>query len=69
MRVVPVDRWTGVAGLLAAATALGPAAGAAWSQVRPDAPGSAPVVRLEAPRITPLPEAEWTDEQRALVER
>ena len=69
MRVVPVDRWTGVAGLLAAATALGPAAGAAWSQVRPDAPGSAPVVRLEAPRITPLPEAEWTDDQRALVER
>ncbi len=69
MRVVPVDRWTGVAGLLAAATALGPAAGAAWSQVRPDAPGSAPVVRLEGPRITPLPEAEWTDDQRALVER
>ena len=69
MRVVPFDRSTGVAGLLAAATALGPAAATAWTQVRPDAPGSAPIVRLQEPRIAPLPEAEWTDEQRALVER
>ena len=69
MRVVPFDRSTGVAGLLAAATVLGPAAGTAWTQVRPDAPGSAPIVRLQEPRITPLPEAEWTEEQHALVER
>ncbi len=69
MRVVPFDRSTGVAGLLAAATVLGPAAGTAWTQVRPDAPGSAPIVRLQEPRITPLPEAEWSEEQHALVER
>ena len=69
MRVVPFVRSTGVAGLLVTATALGPAAGTAWTQVRPDAPGSAPIVRLQEPRITPLPEAEWTGEQRALVER
>ena len=69
MREVLFGRSTVVAGLLAAAAALVPAAGTAWSQVRPDAPGSAPLVRLEEPRITPLPEAEWTDEQRALVER
>ena len=30
----------------------------AAAQVRPDAPGSMPVVRLDEPRITPLPEAE-----------
>ncbi|MYD86745.1 MAG: carboxymuconolactone decarboxylase family protein, partial [Acidobacteria bacterium] len=41
----------------------------AAAQVRPDAPGSTPVVRLDAPRIPPLPETEWTAEQRALVER
>ena len=41
----------------------------AAAQVRPDAPGSTPVVRLGEPRISPLPEAEWTAEQRALVER
>ena len=41
----------------------------AAAQVRPDAPGSSPVVRLSEPRIPPLPEAEWTDEQRALVEK
>ena len=68
MRVVPFGSM-GVAGLLVAATALVPAAGAAWSEVRPDAPGSAPIVRLQEPRIAPLPEGEWTDEQRALVER
>ena len=39
------------------------------AQVRPDAPGSTPVVRLGEPRIPPLPESEWTAEQRALVER
>ena len=69
MRVVPFGRSPGLAGLLVAAAVLGPAAGTAWSQVRPDPPGSAPIMRLEAPRIAPLPEAEWTDEQRALVER
>ena len=41
----------------------------AAAQVRPDAPGSTPVVRLDEPRIPPLPEAEWTAEQRALVDR
>ena len=41
----------------------------AAAQVRPDAPGSTPVVRLGEPRIPPLPESEWTAEQRALVER
>ena len=44
-------------------------AGRAAAQVRPDAPGSAPVVRLSEPRIPPLPEAEWTAGQRALVEK
>ena len=69
MRVVSFGRSMGVAGLLVGATALVPAAGTAWTQVRPDAPGSAPIVRLQEPRITPLPEAEWTGEQQALVER
>ena len=41
----------------------------AAAQVRPDAPGNTPVVRLGEPRIAPLPESEWTAEQRALVER
>ena len=58
-----------MAGVVVAATAMGTGAGTAWSQVRPEAPGSTPVVRLQVPRIAPLPEAEWTDEQRALVER
>ena len=40
-----------------------PAAG----QVFPDLPGSTEPVRLTAPRIPPLPEAQWTDEHRALV--
>ena len=40
----------------------------AAAQVRPDAPGT-PAARLGEPRIPPLPEAEWTAEQRALVER
>ncbi len=56
-------------GVVVAATAMGTGAGTAWSQVRPEAPGSTPVVRLGEPRIAPLPETEWTDEQRALVER
>ena len=35
-----------------------------------DPPGSSIFVdRLEQPRVPPLPEAEWTDEQRALIER
>ena len=35
-----------------------------------DPPGSRIFVeRLDAPRVPPLPEAEWTDEQRAVVER
>ena len=33
-------------------------------------PGSiVPAVRLTEPRVPPLPEADWTDEQRALVEK
>ena len=40
----------------------------AAAQVRPDAPGT-PAARLGEPRIPPLPAAEWTAEQRALVER
>ncbi len=39
------------------------------AQVRPDAPGGAPVVRLDEPRIPPLPASEWTAAQRALVEK
>ena len=39
------------------------------AQVLPDLPGNTPPVRLAAPRIPPLPEAEWTDEHRALVAR
>ena len=69
MRVVPLGRSTCLAGLLVAAIAAAPGAEPAWSQVRPDAPGSAPVVRLHEPRIAPLPETEWTAEHRALVER
>ena len=35
-----------------------------------DAPGSGIFVeRLDEPRVPPLPESEWTDEQRAVVER
>ena len=58
-----------IAALLVAGAVLGAAADRATAQVRPDAPGSAPLVRLSEPRIAPLPEAEWTAEQRALVER
>ena len=69
MVAVPFGRSTCVAGLLAVAIAVGAGAGTAWSQVRPETPGSAPIVRLGEPRIPPLPEPEWTAEQRALVER
>ena len=37
------------------------------AQALPDRPGSAQPVRLTAPRIPPLPEAQWTDAHRALV--
>ena len=37
------------------------------AQAIPDLPGSTPPVRLTAPRIPPLPEAQWTDEHRAIV--
>ena len=40
----------------------------ALAQSRPDAPGSRQPVRLSTPRIAPLPESEWTDRQRALVQ-
>ncbi len=37
------------------------------AQSRPDLPGSRQPVRLTTPRITPLPESQWTDQHRALV--
>ena len=58
-----------IAALLVAGAVLGTNADRVAAQVRPDSPGSAPLVRLSEPRIAPLPEAEWTAEQRALVER
>ena len=38
------------------------------AQWRPDLPGSVQPVRLATPRIAPLPESQWTDRHRALVE-
>ena len=69
MRGAPFVGVQVVAGVVTAAIGVGAGTGTAWSQVRPEAPGSTAVVRLEEPRIAPLPETEWTDEQRALVER
>ena len=40
-----------------------------YAQIITTPPGNGPVVRLSEPRITPLPEVEWTAEQRALVEK
>ncbi len=40
-----------------------------YAQIITTLPGNGPVVRLSEPRITPLPEVEWTAEQRALVEK
>ena len=37
------------------------------AQARPDLPGSRQPVRLTTPRIAPLPEAQWTDQHRALA--
>ena len=37
------------------------------AQALPDRPGGTQPVRLTAPRIPPLPEAQWTDAHRALV--
>ena len=37
------------------------------AQALPDLPGSTPPIRLTTPRIPPLPEAQWTDEHRAIV--
>ncbi len=54
--------------LAAAGTALLAAAPAA-AQLRPDPPGTAALVRLDEPRIAPLPESQWTDEHRARVDR
>lgn len=39
------------------------------AQVLPDLPGSTQPGRLTEPRIPPLPEAQWTDVHRALVEK
>ena len=69
MFMIGSRRCLSVVGFLAAGALLGAGASPAAAQVRPDAPGSAPLVRLSEPRIAPLPEAEWTAEQRALVER
>ena len=53
------------AACLAAAGAAAPAV----AQLRPDPPGTAALVRLDEPRIAPLPESQWTDEHRARVDR
>jgi alkylhydroperoxidase family enzyme len=37
------------------------------AQSRPDLPGTRQPVRLTTSRIAPLPESQWTDQQRALV--
>ena len=42
---------------------------ASEAQVRPQPPGSTEVFRLTASRVAPLPETQWTGEQRALVDR
>lgn len=48
---------------------LAASAGLVSAQSRPDPPGTTEVVRLAAPRIPPVPEAAWTAEQRARVDR
>ena len=57
------------AACLAAAGAALLAAAPAAAQLRPDPPGTAALVRLDEPRIAPLPESQWTDEHRARVDR
>ena len=69
MFMIGSRRCLSVVGFLAAGALLAAGADPVAAQVRPDAPGSAPLVRLGEPRIAPLPEAEWSAEQRALVER
>ena len=69
MSVISSRRSIGVVGFFVIGAVLAGGSQQATAQVRPDAPGSAPLVRLGEPRIAPLPEAEWTDAQRALVER
>jgi 4-carboxymuconolactone decarboxylase len=39
-----------------------------FAQARPGAPGSRQPVRLTSPRIAPLPESEWTEQHRAIVQ-
>lgn len=41
----------------------------AWSEVRSGVPSRVPIVRVQEPRIKLLPAVEWTEEQRALLER
>ena len=69
MCMIASRRYNTIAALLVAGAVLGTNADRAAAQVRPEAPGSTPLVRLSEPRIAPLPEAEWTPEQGALVER
>ena len=57
------------AACLAAAGAALLAAAPGAAQLRPDPPGTAALVRLDEPRIAPLPESQWTDEHRARVDR
>ena len=52
-----------------AAAVLTMSAGSTVAQVRPQPPGSTEVVRLAESRVAPLPETQWTGEQRALVDR
>ena len=49
-------------------TVLVSPAGPVIAQSRPDPPGSRQPVRLTTPRISPLPESQWTDRHRALVQ-
>ena len=51
------------------ATILLAAGRPAAAEVRPQPPGSTEVFRLAAPRIAPLPEAAWSADHRALVDR
>ena len=69
MHLIGPRRCVAVASVAVAGALMGMGAGRAAAQVFPGAPGSTPVVRLSEPRIPPLPEAEWSAEQRALVER
>ena len=58
MFVISSRRSIGVVVLFVIGAVLAVGTQRAAAQVRPDAPGSAPLVRLSEPRIAPLPAAE-----------